>query len=110
MRDGSPAPSRKTNSMASARNATSGTSTSMRRRHAPASFSTALLSINSPLLRITALRATRNALRFEVVQHAEQMSAIEQDPRDQSSNDCDRGGIGSHDEGGMRTEVHHDGP
>src|SRR5262249_30173817 len=50
--------------------------------------------------------APGHPLPFEVVEHAHQMPAVEYDPRDQSGNDCDRRCIGSHDECGMRAEIH----
>src|SRR5262249_27833266 len=76
-------------------------------RQACASFSTNPSSINSPLLPICASRAPGDALRFELFQQACQVPLVEHDPCDQCSDDCDRGGIGGHDERGMWTEMHH---
>src|SRR5436309_6903695 len=46
-------------------------------------------------------------MRFELFQQACQVPLVEHDPCDQCSDDCDRGGIGGHDERGMRAELHH---
>ena len=58
------------------------------------------------LLLARALRAPRDPPRFEFAERAGQMPAVEHDPHDQPGDDPDRGGIGGHDECGMRTEVH----
>src|SRR5258706_15974827 len=110
MRGGSRPPSRNMKSVASPKNTTSGMRTSIRARQASASFSTNSFPINSPLLPICASRAPADPPRFKLLQHACQVPLVEHDPCDQSSDDCDRGGIGSHDERGMRTEMHHHDP
>src|SRR5262245_30152863 len=53
-----------------------------------------------------ALGAARNALRFELVERAGELPAVERDPDDQPRHDGDGGGIGDHDKRRMRTEIH----
>src|SRR5260221_11152917 len=110
VREGSRPRSLNMKSVASPKNTTSGMTTSIRARQASASFSTNSFPINSPLLPICASRAPADPPRFKLLQHACQVPLVEHDPCDQSSDDRDRGGIGSHDERGMRTEMHHHDP
>ena len=42
----------------------------------------------------------------ELVEHANQVPAVDHDPRDQPRHDGDRGGVGGHDECSVRSEIH----
>src|SRR5262249_61090153 len=64
-------------------------------------------SLNQPPAPIVAPRAPDATMRSELFQQACQAPPVEHDPCDQCSDDCDRGGIGGHDERGVRTELHH---
>src|SRR5262249_20123507 len=57
-----------------------------------------------------AFRAPDTPLRGEGVAQAAQVPAVEYDPGDQPRHDCDRGAIRSHDERGIWTEIHRQGP
>src|SRR5262249_393731 len=55
-------------------------------------------------------RAPCNPLRVEGAEQAAKVPAVEPDPADQPRHDCDRGAIRSHDERGIWTEIHRQGP
>ena len=52
------------------------------------------------------IRAAGDALRFQGRQGAFQRAMVEQDPRNQYREDDDDRGIGQHDEGGVRSQIH----